>query len=298
MEQIAVLTPTYNREATLPRLYQSLLAQTDKVFTWLIVDDGSTDGTKSLVEQWLTKEVLDIVYIQRENGGKARALNTGFDYLKDAELAMVVDSDDYLLPNAINDVREHILRYAENPNLGGFFFQYQLADGSPLPAKFQLNKPVLLNRFEYNRAYGKNDGCNCYHRRTLSRLRYPEYQGETYVGPTVLQLDMAMAGLSILFSPAVIGIAEYLPGGLSRKGRVLRLSNPLGMIKYCEQGLSTLNAFHERIKNAIMGQAYKTISGKNKAELRAMGFDWSNFPGWSALPGRMLAGYWRRRYRL
>ena len=49
MERITVFTPTYNRRKSLPRVFESLKRQTFRDFIWIIVDDGSTDDTKSLV---------------------------------------------------------------------------------------------------------------------------------------------------------------------------------------------------------------------------------------------------------
>ena len=51
--RITVFTPAYNRAHTLPRTYESLKKQSNKNFIWLIIDDGSTDNTKELVEQWI-----------------------------------------------------------------------------------------------------------------------------------------------------------------------------------------------------------------------------------------------------
>ncbi len=47
-----VFTPTYNRAHLLYRTYNSLRKQTYRDFEWLIVDDGSTDGTETLIKQW------------------------------------------------------------------------------------------------------------------------------------------------------------------------------------------------------------------------------------------------------
>lgn len=49
---ITVFTPTYNRGYLLPRVFESLCEQTFKDFEWVIVDDGSSDNTKSLVDKW------------------------------------------------------------------------------------------------------------------------------------------------------------------------------------------------------------------------------------------------------
>ena len=53
-------TPTYNRAHTLPRLYNSLLEQTDYNFEWLIVDDGSTDNTSQMIETFDTKNLISV----------------------------------------------------------------------------------------------------------------------------------------------------------------------------------------------------------------------------------------------
>ena len=49
---ITIFTPTYNRGYILDRLYDSLKKQTDKNFEWVIVDDGSEDNTKNIIDEW------------------------------------------------------------------------------------------------------------------------------------------------------------------------------------------------------------------------------------------------------
>ena len=63
MKTLTVFTPTYNRAHTLPRTYESLLRQTCKDFEWLVIDDGSTDGTAGLVRGWIEENRITIRYI-------------------------------------------------------------------------------------------------------------------------------------------------------------------------------------------------------------------------------------------
>ena len=97
---ITVFTPTYNRANLLPDLYDSLKRQTCKDFEWVIVDDGSTDDTGSLVNGWLSQADFSICYTKKENGGKQRAVNLGLQLAK-GEYFFIVDSDDILTDNAI-----------------------------------------------------------------------------------------------------------------------------------------------------------------------------------------------------
>ena len=71
MERITVFTPTYNRRKSLPRVFESLKRQTFRDFIWIIVDDGSTDDTKSLVDKFGEEADFKIIYIYQENAGKS-----------------------------------------------------------------------------------------------------------------------------------------------------------------------------------------------------------------------------------
>ena len=69
MSKVTFLTPTFNRASYLPRLYESLCAQTNHAFQWLIIDDGSTDETELVVAQLKEKHILpfEITYRKKEN---------------------------------------------------------------------------------------------------------------------------------------------------------------------------------------------------------------------------------------
>ena len=67
--KFSVCTATFNRAHTLGRVYASLLAQTERDFEWVIIDDGSTDGTDKLVEKWKSKAPFPIHYEYQEKPG-------------------------------------------------------------------------------------------------------------------------------------------------------------------------------------------------------------------------------------
>ena len=76
---ITILTPTYNRASLLPRLFDSLLRQTNKDFEWIVVDDGSTDDTREVVANLKEKcgGAFPMGYVYKANGGKHMAINIG-----------------------------------------------------------------------------------------------------------------------------------------------------------------------------------------------------------------------------
>ena len=95
-----VFTPTYNRADTLGRVRDSLEAQTFRDFEWLIVDDGSTDGTGQLVERWRRTTRFPIRYLYQSNAGKHVAFNRAVREAKGA-LFLTLDSDDACVPEAL-----------------------------------------------------------------------------------------------------------------------------------------------------------------------------------------------------
>lgn len=99
---ITVLTPTFNRGG-LQSLWDSLQKQTVKEFEWLVVDDGSTDGTKNLITQLQEKSDFPIRYIYKNNGGKHTALNVGIQTIC-SELIFIVDSDDCVTDDAVESI--------------------------------------------------------------------------------------------------------------------------------------------------------------------------------------------------
>ncbi len=103
MNTLTVFTPTFNRAHTLPRLYQSLCAQTSDDFEWLVIDDGSTDGTRDLVSQWKEENIISIHYIYKENGGLYTGYNVAYLTIE-TELNVCIDSDDTMPADAVEKI--------------------------------------------------------------------------------------------------------------------------------------------------------------------------------------------------
>ena len=99
MSRLAVIVPVYNVEKLLPRCLDSILAQTYRDFTLILVNDGSTDGSGKICDGYAEKDER-IRVIHKENGGLSSARNEGIELQKklDNDLIAFVDSDDYIDP--------------------------------------------------------------------------------------------------------------------------------------------------------------------------------------------------------
>ena len=101
MATLTVFTPTYNRAYVLKQCYDSLCRQTCKDFVWLIVDDGSSDNTKEIVEKWMANDNgFEIRYVYKQNGGMHTGHNKAYELI-DTELNVCIDSDDFMPDDAV-----------------------------------------------------------------------------------------------------------------------------------------------------------------------------------------------------
>ena len=104
--QFTVFTPTYNRAHTLRRVYDSLCAQTCRDFEWLVVDDGSTDGTAELIARWAETAEFPVRYFRQDHSGKHFAHNLAAREAR-GQFFLPLDSDDACAPRALERIAHH-----------------------------------------------------------------------------------------------------------------------------------------------------------------------------------------------
>lgn len=134
MELLTVFTPTYNRVHTLPRVYESLRRQTCDDFIWLVIDDGSTDGTERLIEGFAAEAPFTIQYIKKENGGLYTGYNAAYAAIQ-TELNVCIDSDDFMPDDAVEIIKSTWLSRGKKEYAGIVGLDF-LLDGQPISGYF------------------------------------------------------------------------------------------------------------------------------------------------------------------
>lgn len=291
---IVIITATYNHSRLLPKLYNSLKEQTLKNFRWIIVDDGSQDDTKQIVNKFLIEDVINIVYINKPNGGKSSALNMAFDYINQDDMAIIVDDDEKLDKNAIEKIERYYLKYFYT-NVGAIHFNRRNQDNQKIIANYYAETDLNMDYRKFKNQGYYADGYNAYFGYALSSIRFPIFKGEKYIGPSVL-LMLCGEKYDTIWAKEVIGTTKYMDGGITKQGRKLRVKNPLGGIYYCILLQSKESGFKVRLKYSLLGYAYKYISGKSKKELNSIGIDIDKLQKVMKMPGFFLAQKWKFNY--
>ncbi len=177
---LTIFTPAYNRAHTLPRTYESLLIQDCKDFIWLIVDDGSSDGTAQLVQQWQAQDNgFEIQYLYKENGGMHTAHNTAYAHIH-TELNTCIDSDDALAPGAVTKILEKWAQVRHRGYAGLVGYDIDMNSGKVIGTAFpeMLQETTLSG---YYAAGGSGDKKQVYRTDIINRYPpYPTFEGEKY----------------------------------------------------------------------------------------------------------------------
>lgn len=231
---ITIFTPTYNRGYILERLYESLCRQTRKDFEWVVVDDGSTDNTKQMVDRWRRINRFPIRYIYQENRGKPSAHNLGAENAQ-GELFTCVDSDDYLVPTAIEDIEE-----CWKVNCGNKSSIIGIVCNRGYDEKNSMTKwrPDVSQEIHLREAYTDGallgDTMLIYRTDIVRRHCFPYFEGEKFVPESFLYDQIDIEG-TLYVLDKVLYIGEYLPDGYTASMKKTNALSPNGYRAYLIQ---------------------------------------------------------------
>lgn len=253
MNRIVILTLTYNRPENLKHLFETLQQQSDKDFIWMIVDDGSPQDLQPLISEMKSKAEYRIDYYRKENGGKSAAINFALDRLNADDFVLIIDDDEFLYPDAIEKAKKKMAEY-EDSDVGLINFNRYDKDGKIL-AKPYIAEDFRMSLQEHSKLGYYAGGYVGYYMSKIGRKRFPIYEGEKYIAPSVLMMLVGQSS-SILWSPVALGYTEFLEGGLTMRGRKLRLVSPRSMATHSLLVLSGDCGIKNRLNSSILYYAY------------------------------------------
>ena len=196
---VSIITPCYNGERFIDRYFESILSQTYENLELIFVNDGSTDRTEQIALSYrekLKERGIKFIYLSQENGGQAKAMNTGFQYMS-GKYFVWPDSDDLLTADSIE---KRVKFLEEHP-------QYTFVRSSGYTFDFETGERIGSVNFGYYHDPAEEDifldliteytycMCGCYMVRTDAFLEiYPDRKiYETNVGQN-WQIMIPVAG--------------------------------------------------------------------------------------------------------
>lgn len=228
--KITVFTPTYNRAYIIENLYRSLQRQTFHDFEWLVIDDGSSDNTRSLFKTWIQDEnPFTIRYYYYENSGKPAEINRALD-LAAGELFFTVDSDDLLMPNALALIDKWEDTIPKDGSFCAFAGSHGNMNGAPtnpifnqhwVDATFFDRDPLCPNFIGYDRPW-------VFYTEIHRKYKYPSFHGEKFITEAVAWNRMAHDGYRIRCFNDVIYLWEHQEDGYTNSIASVFLRNPRG----------------------------------------------------------------------
>lgn len=275
---ITVFTPTYNRAHLLPRLFESLQRQTFQDFEWLIVDDGSTDGTENLPFFKEEHEGFPIRYIRQENGGKHRAINRGIKEAK-GELFLILDSDDSLPEVSLERIAFYYQQIKDNFSFGGVCGYMAHHDGTVIGHgndALLLDVNTLELRYKY---HVQGDMCEVFRTSVLKEFSFPEIDRERFC-PEALVWNRIAQKYRLHVFHEVVYFRDYLDGGLSDKIVRIRMESPVAsMMTYAEM-LGYDIPLREKVKSAINYWRFRLCSKAQDKPQIPWYWHWTRPLGW------------------
>lgn len=209
MEKITIVTPTYNRAHTLPRVYESLKKQSFKDFKWIIMDDGSTDNTREIVEQFQAENLFPIEYFYQKNKHKFLAVLDGIKKVK-SKYHMVVDSDDSYPENSLETLYNEVEKIENQDEFIGLMGLSADEEGKIVGNEYPnggFDGSIFDMRYKY-KVRGDKFGIfiSKSYLKAIESKDYSRYEGKGYIPQSVIFNEYDAKGLKTRFVNKVVRI--------------------------------------------------------------------------------------------
>ncbi len=232
--KISVITPTYNRKDTLGKLYNSILnnLQCDIEIEWLIMDDGSTDGTEEYIQKFKEEKKICIKYYKQENQGKMKAINNLVPYA-DSDFLVECDSDDYFTENAFKTIKNNCIL---KEKIYAYVFLKSNEKNEIIGNEFKSNN-FKSKMFDLYYKQGINgDKALVYNTKIRKQYKYKIEEGENFSTEARLHHEIDEKYDVLCFNEIVM-ICKYQEDGYSKNIKNIFKKNPNGYFKFFEEML-------------------------------------------------------------
>lgn len=231
--KISVLTPTYNRANLLKRLYESLIynSKYDVDIEWLIMDDGSTDSTKKVIQELSSEGKVNIKYNFQPNQGKMAAIN---NLVEKAEGDFIIecDSDDYFTKDAFKIIKEEYENNKNYTKLYAMCFLKYDTNGKNMGNKFSKKETTMFDLYFKEGEDGEK--ALVFFSDVRKKYKHKLENGEKFVTEARMYHEMDLNYNMICINKPIM-ICEYQEEGYSKNILEQFKKNPYGYYEYFKE---------------------------------------------------------------
>lgn len=231
--KISVLTPTYNRANLLERLYKSLIKNSkyNVDIEWLIMDDGSIDDTKAIIEGYINENKINVQYFHQENQGKMVAINNLVDK-SNGDLIIECDSDDYFTENAFKIINEEYNKYKDDNKAYALCFLKYDQDGNNIGNEFKKKRTTMFDLYFKEGETGEK--ALVFFTNIRKKYKHELEKGENFVTEARMYHKMDQDYDIICINTSIM-ICEYQKEGYTQNINKQFRENPFGYYEYFKE---------------------------------------------------------------
>ncbi len=235
--KISVLTATYNRAKLLDKLYASLLINSNSCpeiqLEWLIMNDGSTDETKTVCQNYMLEKLIDVKYFYQKNTGKMAAIN---ELVKKAtgDLIIECDSDDYFAKDAFRIIANSLVQVEDMRKVYALVFLKYDQSGKNMGNNF-IKDEFASTMFDlYFKEGITGEKALVFNAKIRKQFKYELENNEKFITEARLHHKMDLQYEVICFNKPIM-ICEYKKDGYTKNINKQFTQSPFGYYEYFKE---------------------------------------------------------------
>ena len=234
--KISILTATYNRAKFLEDLYKSILKniETSNIEAeWIIINDGSTDNTEEIIENFVLENKIEIKHLFQENLGKMAAINKGMEKVT-GELIVDCDSDDFFTDKAFKIIEHNASKLLGNEDIYALCFLKEDLLGNISGKEFPINYMRSTMFDLYFKQDIQGEKILVFNTEIRKKYKHELEENEKFITEARMYHKMDEKHKIICINE-IVEIGEYQEDGYSKNISKIFDSNPNGYYMYFKE---------------------------------------------------------------